>query len=715
MNSKYFLSLLAALVITILLCALVTESFSQTPPYGWMTQSSGTNNNLNAVYMINDNTGIIVGHAGTILKTTDGGASWVSKNSNTFFDLYAVYFTSSNTGFASGDGGVVLKTTNGGNSWSTINTGINASVLNGIYFVSSSTGIISGWYGIIMRTTNGGNSWTQISSGTNINLMGLGFKNANTGLIVGLSGKTLRTTNGGASWSSVTSGTSSDLFAVFVVSNDKGLSAGELGAMRKSTNAGSSWSSQSSGTSRWLSGIHFVDMNTGTIVGDNGTIRRSSDNGANFKNQVSNTSDWLRGVHFTSITHGVVVGDFGTIRRTTTGGWLLPTQPGQTAPGNNSTCQSLTVRLDWNSVPDPIAFYRVQLSLSSNFSTTLIDVNNINDTYYDVPNGTLALNTKYYWRVMATNEVGTGQWSSTRNFTTLVPSPGNTALTAPANNATNITLTPLLDWNTAQNSIEYQLQLADDSTFSNIVLSTDTISGTSYPVPPGMLDNSTTYYWRVRGRSLCESGEWSPVWHFRTAVELPSAPVLVSPPSGTLGLNLVFDTDWLDIASAESFRIEISSDSSFASPELDSAGLLASNFTIPAGLLSHSTWYYWRVRAKNEAGEGPYSPVWNFQTSIVTGLNVNTSIIPDRFGLMQNYPNPFNPSTSISFDLPERSDVNLTVYNTLGQSVAVLVNSSLQAGRYNYVFDASSVPSGIYFYRIKAGEFVETKRMVLIK
>jgi hypothetical protein len=198
-------------------------------------------------------------------------------------------------------------------------------------------------------------------------------------------------------------------------------------------------------------------------------------------------------------------------------------------------------------------------------------------------------------------------------------------------------------------------------------------------------------------------------------MELPSAPVLVSPPSGTVGLNLVFDTDWLDIASADSYRIQISSDSTFTTAELDSADMTVSNFTIPAGVLAHSTWYYWRVRAKNEAGEGPYSNEWNFQTTIITGLNLNTTEIPDQFGLKQNYPNPFNPSTSISFDISERSEVKLAVYNSIGQEVAVLVNSGLQAGRYTYVFDASSVPSGIYFYRIKANDFIETKRMVLIK
>lgn len=710
MNSKYIF-----LWITMFCLATVSQSVAQTPPYGWMTQTSGTSNNLNAVFMTGDNSGVIVGHGGTILTTSNGGTNWVSRNSNTSFDLFAVYFVNSNTGYAAGDVGTVLKTTNGGTTWNTLSTGINASVLNGIYFSNASTGIISGWYGIIIRTTNGGSTWTQINSGTNVNLMALGFKNATTGLAVGLNGITLRTTNGGSSWSGMSSGTSNGLFAVCITSNDKGLSAGELGAMRKSTNSGTSWSSQTSGTNRWLSGIHFVDMSTGTIVGDNGTIRRSSDNGANFKTQVSNTGNWLRGVHFTSITHGVTVGDLGTIRRTTTGGWLLPTQPGQSAPGNNSTCQSLTPVLDWNAVGDPVAYYRVQVSLASNFSSTIVDVNNITNTDYTIPSGTLELNTKYYWRVMATNEVGTGLWSGTRNFTTLVASPESTSLLLPADNSTNVTLNPILDWEAAQNSIEYQLQVATDSTFSNMIINTDTISGTDFQIPSGLLDNSTWYYWRVRGKSLCENGSWSNEWSFRTAVELPSAPVLVSPVNGTIGLNLTFDTDWLDLASANSYRIQISRDSTFDTSLLDSAGLTSSEFTIPEGYLGSFTWFYWRVSATNEAGDGPFSEIWSFQTTLITNLMSNNSEIPDKFGLKQNYPNPFNPATSISFDIPQVSDVKLAVYNSLGQEVAVLVNTSLQPGKYTYNFDASSVPSGVYFYRIKANEFIETKRMMLIK
>ncbi len=89
--------------------------------------------------------------------------------------------------------------------------------------------------------------------------------------------------------------------------------------------------------------------------------------------------------------------------------------------------------------------------------------------------------------------------------------------------------------------------------------------------------------------------------------------------------------------------------------------------------------------------------------------------IPERFALKQNYPNPFNPSTNIAFDLPETSEVTLSVYNMLGQKVMTLVNGRLNAGAHQVKFDASSLASGMYVYRIEAGSFVSTKKMMLIK
>jgi len=89
--------------------------------------------------------------------------------------------------------------------------------------------------------------------------------------------------------------------------------------------------------------------------------------------------------------------------------------------------------------------------------------------------------------------------------------------------------------------------------------------------------------------------------------------------------------------------------------------------------------------------------------------------LPNAFSLEQNYPNPFNPSTTINYQIPELSFVTLKVYDVLGSEVATLVNKELPVGNYEIEFDATTLPSGIYFYRLQAGSFVETKKMVLMK
>jgi hypothetical protein len=83
--------------------------------------------------------------------------------------------------------------------------------------------------------------------------------------------------------------------------------------------------------------------------------------------------------------------------------------------------------------------------------------------------------------------------------------------------------------------------------------------------------------------------------------------------------------------------------------------------------------------------------------------------------LEQNYPNPFNPSTTIRFALPKRSHVRLTIFNTLGQQVTRLVDADIDAGVHDVVLDARPLASGTYFYRITAGDFSQTRMLVLMR
>ena len=101
-------------------------------------------------------------------------------------------------------------------------------------------------------------------------------------------------------------------------------------------------------------------------------------------------------------------------------------------------------------------------------------------------------------------------------------------------------------------------------------------------------------------------------------------------------------------------------------------------------------------------------------TDVVSAI-VNLNLIPNKFKLYQNYPNPFNPSTKIRFSVSSPGLVSLKVYNILGQEITTLVNEEKSKGSYEVTFNASNLPSGIYFYRLQVSNFIETKKMNLLK
>jgi aminopeptidase N len=99
---------------------------------------------------------------------------------------------------------------------------------------------------------------------------------------------------------------------------------------------------------------------------------------------------------------------------------------------------------------------------------------------------------------------------------------------------------------------------------------------------------------------------------------------------------------------------------------------------------------------------------------VINGIESQNQV-PGQFALYQNHPNPFNPVTTISFDIPKKSEVTLKIYNIIGQLVMQPVNEVKEVGKYSIEFDASNLPSGVYYYEIKAGSFTDTRKMVLVK
>jgi hypothetical protein len=98
------------------------------------------------------------------------------------------------------------------------------------------------------------------------------------------------------------------------------------------------------------------------------------------------------------------------------------------------------------------------------------------------------------------------------------------------------------------------------------------------------------------------------------------------------------------------------------------------------------------------------------------GVQQTGNEAPQSYNLFQNYPNPFNPSTKITYSVPKQSLVNITVFDVLGKEVAKLVDNFVRpAGEYDVTFDASNLPSGVYFYKMQAGDFSYVRKMTLMK
>jgi len=118
---------------------------------------------------------------------------------------------------------------------------------------------------------------------------------------------------------------------------------------------------------------------------------------------------------------------------------------------------------------------------------------------------------------------------------------------------------------------------------------------------------------------------------------------------------------------------------------------------------------------------GPYlfagtnSGVWRRPLSQITGVKLIATELPKSFSLEQNYPNPFNPTTTISFSIPTKSFVSLKVYDALGREVSLLISEELSAGTYSRQWNATNLPSGIYFYRLQAESFNKTQKLILQK
>lgn len=190
-------------------------------------------------------------------------------------------------------------------------------------------------------------------------------------------------------------------------------------------------------------------------------------------------------------------------------------------------------------------------------------------------------------------------------------------------------------------------------------------------------------------------------------------PVLLSPSNNSINVGLTPTLFWNSIPGSTSYKVLVSSMITFGNI-IDSVTVSTNQRTIPIGKLNLASTYYWKVLANNQYGSSPWSEVWNFST-VITNITKIGFEIPNVFKMYDNYPNPFNPSTTIKFQIKDLQFTTLKIYDIIGKEIETLVSEKLSPGTYSVNWNASQFPSGIYLYTIQSGDFVETKRMTLIK
>lgn len=286
--------------------------------------------------------------------------------------------------------------------------------------------------------------------------------------------------------------------------------------------------------------------------------------------------------------------------------------------------------------------------------------------------------------------------------------PAQVELNLPENGVVLATDNVDLSWKAIPGATAYHVQVSTDPNFgSDLILDDETLTGTTTKLS-GLLTQNY-YYWRVRAKN---SNGWG-VFSQKRIIEVampPAALVPTAPANGSSVAPGTIEFRWDPApAEVEFYWFEMGTDPTMATVDMIDSSLLDPwkfAYNLPAGKT-----YYWRAKARNVNGWGVYSPIWSVSTStsgVERGANAAAR-------LAANTPNPFTGSTTISYTLARAGNVKLTVVNAMGQEVAMLASGPQTAGTHNVTWEAGGLADGVYYCRLSAGTFTQTRAMILTR
>ena len=709
----------------------------------------------NGIYFIDANTGWFVGDDGYLAKTEDAGANFTEISTGISEDLEAVFFLNADTGYVADDISL-YKTTDGGESWTNITvpfTNSSASIVN-VFFANSMKGWVmatSSKYGQVMYTTDGGANWQFGFDSTSVDMEDMSFYDSQSGIVVGggSGGMDIRYTTDGVNWNSAALPsfpstvvyTRTDLKGVYMVSKDTAYVVGwgsmaaglQPSILLKSTDGGATWTYLEQDVENRVYGnlydVYFKDSQNGLAVGAGvgSILLRTTDGGENWIPTEMPSGSTL----YTLSGEGdnvFVYGSGNTIYHSTDFGdsWELLSFP-------SSNIYTISAPSD-----DVIyaAGYNANLFKSEDggqsWKASYININFASPNVYDLHflDENIGFAVHAYGMVSKTTDGGetweaimaAGTSTYAVNYDVYFFNEDSGVVIGRSLNREDIiykTSNGGESWDTTEGLAGQTLNSVDfGSSLNGAIVTSDSLRI--------LYTNDGGETWAIASVSapdslINQSLEDVAFVSAAEAVAVGEGVILRTTDGGASWTyvqvdNLTDDLYSVGISNGVLYALGVTS-SPFSAKIYQSADAGAS---WSAEDVDNSV-----VDGSSSIQDMAVSPSGNmfiaayyddiYAGYVETGVEDDETVVSKEFALSQNYPNPFNPATTISFSIPEASNVTMKIYNILGQEVKTLVSQEMSAGAYKVNFDASNLASGVYIYSLRAGNYTATKKMMLLK
>ncbi len=691
---------------------------------GWsLLNEKPTTNDLNDIAPISKDISIIVGNRGAILKTTNGGVDWALGSINNNSDLKSINFINTTTGWIVASNGGIHKTIDQGQTWS--EQLVYQWGLNSVFFVDSLYGWTVGDAGTILHTQNGGADWIVQNENFGNTMHTVYFVNRDTGWAGGRFMPLYKTTNGGEDWEE-------DIYPniclkIQFIDQNYGwfLSDGPFDYLYYTSNGGQDWHQRNLPTD-YSKNFFFLNNNMGWLVGSEG-IYKTTDGGNSWSTQMEGVG--LKNINMIDSVTGWSVGNGGFVLKTDNGGEIWEEQAqgidydfksvqfvddvnGWAISNNRYLIHSTDSGEHWGIIYDfdsliitSLSFINVNtgwvIGYDQGFNPYLYKTTNNGQSWQLLSNNPLLL----YSTELLYSDINTG-W---------ILSEGSGSVLKTTNGG--------LDWETVLNDNTF---LSDMHVFNSqnlIIAGGDPYyNDLKYGIIYKTSDGGNTWVSQIH-QDIWREG-YRTVYFINEEIGfLYGEGKLKKSFDGGDTWDIIYeDSDWVSFLTMyfqnDSLGWSLGS-SVLTYPVMNTTdGGLNWNFqNIPPTDSKLHGVHFVNLKKGYIFGENGYLIKTTSGGEIITTIEENDyqdDIISD-INLFQNYPNPFNSGTTIKYAITENGLVTLKVYDILGREVAILVNENMEAGNYSVIFNASYLPSGIYFYKISSGNHPVTKKLVLLK